>query len=135
MTIDQIQDEIIDEFADLNGDLEIVLFHIVRQARRLMAMPCELRTDDNLIKGCHSNVWLASTTSDGHVYFNADSDTMITRGLASLLLRVFDGQLPAEIVAADLYFIRRCQLERFIGTKRSNGFSSMIEHVKRCVTR
>lgn len=93
-------------------------------------MPEEYRTDKNIIRGCHSKVWLAAREESSQVYFYADSDTIISRGLVSLLLRIFNGQHPDEILGADLYFIRRNHLERFIGNKRSNGFAAMIDQIK-----
>ena len=130
MSIDQIQDEIVDEFAKLNGDIEKNLFHIVTLGQNLPVMPIEYKTDKNLITGCHSKVWLAAVEKGDKVYFYGDSDTIISKGLVSLLLKVFNGQPPDQILMANLYFLRRNGLERFIGTKRSNGFSAMIDQIK-----
>jgi cysteine desulfuration protein SufE len=133
MSIDQIQDEIVDEFAGRNGDIEKVLYHIVSLGQNLPVMPIEYKTDKNLIRGCHSKVWLAAVERRDKVYFYGDSDTIISKGLVSLLLRVFNGQPPDQILMANLYFLRRNQLERFIGTKRSNGFAAMIDQIKFCI--
>lgn len=135
MSINQIQDEIVEEFTMLNGDMEKILFHIVSLGQILPVMSIEYKTDKNLIKGCHSKVWLAAKEESNRVYFYGDSDTVISKGLVSLLLRIFNGQYPDEILSADLYFIKQNHLERFIGTKRSNGFSAMIAQIKFCVTK
>ena len=134
MTIHQVQEEIVDEFAALNGDVEKIMCHIIDLGRILPPMPELYRAEQNLVKGCHSRVWLASAESVNGIHFYADSDTLISKGLASLLLRVFDGQHRADILNADLYFIKRNHLERFIGTKRSNGFYAMIAQIKFCVS-
>ena len=82
------------------------------------------------MKGCQSKVWLFPELKDGKIYFYADSNTAITKGLVSLLIRVLSGQTPDDIVNADLYFIDRIGLNRFVGTQRSNGFGSMIKQIK-----
>ena len=134
ISIDQIQEEIIEEFKNLNGDLERVLFHIARLGLMLPVMPNEYKTDQNLVKGCHSKVWLSAAEESRKIYFSADSDTTISKGLVSLLLRILNGQHPDDILSTELYFIRASHLERFIGTKRSNGFSAMFDQMKFCVT-
>ena len=130
MSVDQIQEQIVDEFAVFQGDVEKVLFHIISLGQILPEMPPEYKTDKNVIKGCHSKVWLAAKEGSDRVYFYGDSDTVISRGLVSLLLRIVNGQPSEEILSADLYFLRQNQLERFIGTKRSNGFSAMIDQIR-----
>jgi cysteine desulfuration protein SufE len=135
MSINQIQDKIIEEFATLDGDLESVLCHIIRTGLVLPAMSIEDRTHENLIKGCHSNVWLTAKADANKIFFSADSDTNISKGLVSLLLRVFNGRHPDEILKADIYFITQSRLERFVGTKRSNGFSAMLDQIKNWATK
>lgn len=130
MNIHQIQQEIVDEFACLNDDVEQIMDHIVSLGRILPEMPGIYRIDENLIRGCHSKVWLAATVRANRTYFYADSDTLITRGLVSLLLRVFNGQNRDDVLSAELNFIKRSHLERFVGTKRSNGFYAMIDQIK-----
>jgi cysteine desulfuration protein SufE len=93
-------------------------------------MPEADKTDDNIVKGCQSKVWLTARLEREKVYFTADSNTAITKGLVSLLIRIFNGQAPDAILAADLYFMTAIGMERFIGTQRSNGFSSMIRQMK-----
>lgn len=133
MTIHQIQNEIVQEFAVLDNDAEKVMLHLVSLARILPEMPVMYRTDRNLVKGCHSKVWLAATSQMNHMYFHADSDTIISKGLISLLLRVFNGQNRDAILTSDIYFIKQDQLQRFIGTKRSNGFYAMLDRIMAAV--
>jgi cysteine desulfuration protein SufE len=88
------------------------------------------KTEDNIVKGCQSKVWLTAKLQDGKVFFTGDSNTAITKGLVSLLIRIFNQQSPETILNADLYFMQRIGMERFIGTQRSNGFASMIKQMK-----
>jgi cysteine desulfuration protein SufE len=90
MTINQIQDEIITEFSLLDGDMEMTVFYIMELGQKLPAMPEEDKTEENVVKGCQSKVWLTSKLEDGKVYFAADSNTAITKGLVSLLARIFN---------------------------------------------
>ena len=130
MTINQIQDEIINEFSLLDGDMEMTVFYIMELGQKLPAMPEETKTEENVVKGCQSKVWLTSSLEDGKVYFVADSNTAITKGLVSLLIRIFNGQTPENILSSDLYFMQKIGMERFIGTQRSNGFAAMIKQMR-----
>lgn len=130
MSIKSVQDEIIAEVSSLNGDIEKILFYIISLGSILPVMPEAFRIDSNLIQGCHSNVWLVATAKRGRVNFYADSDTAISKGLVSLLLRIFNRQPADEIIKADIYFNQKNPLERYIGTKRSNGFAAMIDRIK-----
>lgn len=130
MTIDQIQDEIINEFALLDGDMEMTVFYIMELGQKLPDMPESEKTDDNIVKGCQSKVWLTAAMNDGKIHFSADSNTAITKGLVSLLTRIFNGQSPDDILKAELNFMSRIGMERFIGTQRSNGFAAMIKQMK-----
>ncbi|HEY9049428.1 MAG TPA: SufE family protein [Ohtaekwangia sp.] len=130
MTVDQIQEEIISEFSLLDGDMEMTVFYIMELGQKLPEMPAAEITEDNVVKGCQSKVWLSGKIEDGKVYFTADSNTAITKGLVSLLVRIFNGQTPDTILHADLYFMNRIGMERFIGTQRSNGFAAMIKQMK-----
>ena len=130
MTINQIQDEIINEFSLLDGDMEMTVFYIMELGQKLPTMPEEDKTEENVVKGCQSKVWLTSDLENGKVYFFADSNTAITKGLVSLLARIFDGQTPDSILSSDLYFMHKIGMERFIGTQRSNGFAAMIKQMK-----
>lgn len=130
MTINQHQDEIIGEFSLLDGDMEMTVFYIMELGQKLPEMPGSEKTEDNVVKGCQSKVWLTAVFEDGKLFFSADSNTAITKGLVSLLVRVYNGQSPDAILSADLYFMHKIGMERFIGTQRSNGFASMIKQMK-----
>jgi cysteine desulfuration protein SufE len=130
MTINQIQDEIISEFSLLDGDMEMTVFYIMELGQKLPDMPESEKTEDNIVKGCQSKVWLTARLDNDSIYFSADSNTAITKGLVSLLIRIFNGQTPEAILNADLYFMRKIGMERFIGTQRSNGFAAMIKQMK-----
>ena len=130
MTINQIQGEIISEFSLLDGDMEMTVFYIMELGQKLPEMPESEKTDDNIVKGCQSKVWLTASIEGGKIFFKADSNTAITKGLVSLLIRIFNGHSPSEILNADLFFMNRIGMERFIGTQRSNGFAAMIKQMK-----
>jgi len=130
MTITQIQDEIISEFSLLDGDMEMTVFYIMELGQKLPALKEEDHTEDNIVKGCQSKVWMTARMENGKIYFEADSNTAITKGLVSLLIRIFNGQTPEDILSADLYFMNKIGMERFIGTQRSNGFAAMIKQMK-----
>jgi cysteine desulfuration protein SufE len=130
MTISEIQDEIISEFSLLDGDMEMTVFYIMELGQKLPEMPESDKTDLNVVKGCQSKVWLTGKVENDKVYFSADSNTAITKGLVSLLVRIFNGQTHEDILNADLYFMNKIGMERFIGTQRSNGFAAMIKQMK-----
>jgi cysteine desulfuration protein SufE len=130
MTINQIQDEIINDFSLLDGDMEMTVFYIMELGQKLPEMPEKDKTDDNIVKGCQSKVWLTASLQGNNLHFSADSNTAITKGLVSLLTRIFNGQTPEEILNAELYFMTRIGMDRFIGTQRSNGFAAMIRQMK-----
>ncbi len=130
MTINEIQNEIINEFSLLDGDMEMTVFYVMELGQKLPDMNQEDKTEDNIVKGCQSKVWLTAKLEDERIHFSADSNTAITKGLVSLLARVFSGQKPEDILDADLYFMKEIGMERFIGTQRSNGFAAMIKQMK-----
>lgn len=130
MTINEIQDEIIDEFSLLEGDMEMTIFYIMELGQKLPEMNEADKVDENVVKGCQSKVWLTASINHDKVFFIADSNTAITKGLVSLLIRIFNGQTPEAILNADLYFMQKIGMERFIGTQRSNGFAAMIKQMK-----
>lgn len=129
-TLNTIQDEIISEFSLLDGDMEMTVFYIMELGQKLPDMPDVDKTEDNIVKGCQSKVWLTAKFNQDKIYFSADSNTAITKGLVSLLVRIFNGQTPDAILNADLYFMNKIGMERFIGTQRSNGFAAMIKQMK-----
>jgi cysteine desulfuration protein SufE len=130
MTINQLQDEIISEFSLLDGDMEMTVFYIMELGQKLPVMNENLKTEENIVKGCQSKVWMTARVENDKIYFEADSNTAITKGLVSLLVRIFNGQRPESILNTDLYFMHKIGMERFIGTQRSNGFASMIKQMK-----
>lgn len=129
-TINEIQDEIIEEFSMLDGDMEMTIGYIMELGDQLAALSDEQRTEDNIVKGCQSKVWLDARLEDNKVVFAADSNTAITKGLVSILVRIASDRTPQEIVDADFYFIDKIGLNRFIGTQRSNGLGAMMKQMK-----
>ncbi|MEZ4944217.1 MAG: SufE family protein [Cyclobacteriaceae bacterium] len=129
-TIADIQEEIISEFSLLDGDQEMTVLYIMELGQKLPDMDDNKKTEDNIVKGCQSKVWLSAHQESDKIYFEADSNTAITKGLVSLLLRIFSGQSPDNILSADLNFMSKIGMERFIGTQRSNGFAAMIKQIK-----
>ena len=129
-SIDQIQDEIVEEFAFLGDDMESIIFYIMELGQKLPELPEKYKVEENIIKGCQSKVWLVTTMENERIFFQADSNTEITKGLVSMLIRVLSGQKAQDIVKADLYFINKIGMSRVIGSQRSNGFSAMIKQMK-----
>ena len=128
--INDIQDEIIDEFAVLSGDKESTVFYIMELGNNLEPLDDIYKTDSNLIKGCQSKVWLEAILSHDRLILKADSNTDITKGLISLLIRVLSGQTLEDIINADLYFIEKIGMHNVIGSQRSNGLASMIKQIR-----
>jgi cysteine desulfuration protein SufE len=129
-SISEIQDGIIHEFSLLDGDMEMTVFYIMELGQKLPEMNEGYRTEENIVKGCQSKVWLTAKFNDGKIFFMADSNTAITKGLVSLLVRIFNGQPADAILNSNLYFMQRIGMERFIGTQRSNGFAAMTKQMK-----
>ncbi|GAA4306002.1 SufE family protein [Compostibacter hankyongensis] len=129
-TINDIQDEIIDEFSLLGDDMESTIFYIMELGGKMPPLEEKYKTEENIVKGCQSKVWLTTALEDGKVHFMADSNTDITKGLISLLIRLWDRRTPGEILGSDLYFIDRIGMNRVIGSQRSNGFAAMIKKMK-----
>ncbi len=130
MTIDETQREIINEFSLLDGDLEMSVLYLMELGQKLPLMKEEDKVEVNSVKGCQSKVWLTAELNHERLHFTADSNTAITKGLVSLLIRVFNGHLPEEILTSELYFMQKIGMDRFIGTQRSNGFAAMIKQMK-----
>ncbi|MEQ9467077.1 MAG: SufE family protein [Ekhidna sp.] len=129
-TIKKRQEEIIEEFAMLDGDMEMTLDYIMELGDELGAFPEAARIDDNIVKGCQSKVWMTAELDNDRVQFKADSNTAITKGLMSLLVRVLNQSPPQHVIDAEIYFPRQIGMDRFIGTQRSNGFAAMIKQMK-----
>lgn len=130
MTTEEIQNEIIDNFSLFDGDMESTLFYLMDLGKKLPTMPDAHKTEDYIVKGCQSKVWVFPTFTDGKVYFEADSNTEITKGLVYLLWSIWNGQTPDEILNSELFFIDKIGMSRMIGSQRSNGFASMIKQMK-----
>lgn len=124
------QEEIIEEFSVLDNDMEMTLDYIMELGAELGEFPEEDRTEENIVKGCQSKVWMTANFENGKVLFKADSNTAITKGLVSLLVRVFNQSSPEEIINSEIYFPNQIGMDRFIGTQRSNGFAAMIKQIK-----
>lgn len=129
MTINEIQDEIIEEFSYYEDWME-KYEHIIQLGKELPIIDNTHKTDDFLIKGCQSRVWLHAEYKDGLVYFTADSDAIITKGLVSLMISVLNKQKPKEIAEANLYFIEKIGLQSHLSPTRSNGLLSMLKQMK-----
>lgn len=129
MTIDEAQDEIIEEFETL-GDWMEKYEHIIQMGKELPMIDERFRKDENLIRGCQSRVWLHSEYRDGKIYFTADSDALITKGLVSMVIRVLSGHAPKEIAEAELYFVDKIGLRSHLSPTRSNGLLSMLKQMK-----
>ncbi|MCF6360972.1 MAG: SufE family protein [Cyclobacteriaceae bacterium] len=128
--VEEIQNEIIEEFELLADDRESTIFYIMELGQKLPPMDNSLKTEANIIKGCQSKVWLTTEYKDGKVHFTADSNTDITKGLISLLIRVLSGQTPDTILNTELNFVEKIGMGQVIGSQRSNGFNSMIKQMK-----
>jgi cysteine desulfuration protein SufE len=129
MTINEIQDELIDEFSFFSDWME-KYEHIIQMGKELQLIEEKYKTDDNLIKGCQARVWLHADFVDGKVLFTADSDAIITKGLVSMVVRVLSDHTPAEITDAELYFVDKIGLKEHLSVTRSNGLLSMIKQMK-----
>lgn len=130
LSVADIQNEIVDEFSMLDGDMEMTIGYIMELGDRLPAMDDSVKTEDNIVKGCQSKVWLNAVQDGNTIKFEADSNTAITKGLVSLLVRILSGRTPQEVVDSDLFFIDKIGLNRFIGTQRSNGLGAMMKQMK-----
>ena len=129
-SIIEVQDEIVEEFSMLDGDREATIFYIMELGHKLPPLDEKFHSDDNIIKGCQSKVWLTTDSKNGKVVFTADSNTEITKGLISLLIRILSERTPEEIINADLDFVDRIGMNQVIGSQRSNGFTAMIKQMK-----
>lgn len=134
MTINQIQDEIIEEFEGLTDWMDRYAY-IIELGNTLDPLPEEMKTPENLIEGCQSRVWIVSDLdAEGKINFRADSDALIVKGIVALLLRVLSGHSPQEILDADLYFIDRIGLKDHLSPTRSNGLVAMIKQIRNYAT-
>lgn len=129
MTIKEIQDELIEDFAFYQDWMEKYEY-IIQLGKEVPLIAEEYKTDDYIIKGCQSKVWLYPVLEDGKITFTADSDAIITKGLVSLMVKVLSGHTPEEIANADLYFIDEIGLKEHLSPTRANGLLSMVKQMK-----
>lgn len=129
MTINETQDEIISEFSDFDDwmDRYQLLIDLGNEQQPLNE---RYKTDQNLIEGCQSRVWLQADDVDGRLVFQAESDALIVKGIVALLIRVLSGHTPDEILEADLYFIDRIGLREHLSPTRSNGLLAMVKQMR-----
>ena len=126
---DAIQETIIEEFAIFDEWLD-KYDYLIELSQTLPAIAPEHRTEEYVIKGCQSRVWVDAKIEEGKVYYSADSDAIITKGIIALLIRVMNGRTPQEIVDMDLYFIDAIGLSENLSPTRSNGLVAMIKQMK-----
>src|SRR5436190_10294124 len=129
MSVNEIQDELIEEFS-LFGDWMEKYEHIIQLGKELPLIDEQYKKEENLIKGCQAKVWLHAEYKDSKIFFTADSDAIITKGLVSMVIRVLSSHTPEEIVHADLYFVDKIGLRQHLSVTRSNGLVSMIKQMK-----
>ncbi len=129
MTIQEIENQIIAEFSNFEDWLDKYNY-IIELGKDCPIIDEKDKVNENLIKGCQSKVWLSAKFEDGRIRFRADSDAVITRGIVSLLIRTFDNQTPADILAADLSFIEKIGLKEHLSPTRSNGLTAMVKQMK-----
>ena len=128
-TLKEVQEEIVDDFSLYDEWLDKYEY-LIELGKNLDAYPEEKKTDDRLIKGCQSRVWLDWSMEEGRLFFSADSDAIITKGIISLLISVYSGRTPEEIAADDFSFLNRIGLKENLSPTRANGLVSMIKTIR-----
>ena len=128
-TITEIQAEIVEDFSFL-PEWDERYAYLIELGQHLESLPDEYKTEDNIVRGCQSTVWLYRVCRDGMVFFQADSDSLIVKGLAALLMKVFSGQPAAEARVADLTFFEQTGMNKHLSTQRANGLMAMVEQIK-----
>ncbi|MCQ2223060.1 MAG: SufE family protein [Bacteroidaceae bacterium] len=129
MTINEIQDEVIEEFGDFEDWMDKYQL-LIDLGNEQQPLDEKYKTEQNLIDGCQSRVWLQADMEDGNVVFQAESDALIVKGIVALLIRVLSGHTPDEIIGADLYFIEQIGLREHLSPTRSNGLLAMLKQMK-----
>jgi cysteine desulfuration protein SufE len=130
LTLNQIEDEIVNEFEMFN-DWSDKYEYIIELGKKLPLIDSKYKTDENKVQGCQSQVWLHYNIDNGKIIFTADSDAIITKGLIGLLIRVLSGQEPQDILNAKLDFIEKIGMKEHLSMTRANGLIAMINHMKR----
>lgn len=129
MTINEIQDEIIDEFSGFDDWMDKYQL-LIDLGNEQEPLDDKYKTEQNLIDGCQSRVWLQADLVDGKIHFSAESDALIVKGIVALLIRVLSDHTPQEILNADLYFIEQIGLKEHLSPTRSNGLLAMVKQIK-----
>lgn len=129
MTINEIQDEIIEDFTALDDWMDRYSL-LIELGEEQAPLPAEDKTEDNLIDGCQSRLWLVCEEKEGLLYYRAESDALIVKGIVALLIRILNGHTPQEILDSDLYFIDRVGLSEHLSPTRSNGLLSMVKQMR-----
>ena len=129
MTINEIQDEIIDEFSGFDDWMDKYQL-LIDLGNEQEPLDDKYKTEQNLIDGCQSRVWLQADLVDGNIHFSAESDALIVKGIVALLIRVMNDHTPQEILDADLYFIEQIGLKEHLSPTRSNGLLAMVKQIK-----
>ncbi|SFE56676.1 SufE family protein [Flavobacterium xueshanense] len=129
MKIKEIQDEIVDEFSMFDDWMERYEY-IIELGKKLPLIKEEYKTENNIIKGCQSKVWLQGEQTDDKIIFTADSDAILTKGIIAILIRTFSNQKASDILEADLNFIDEIGLKEHLSPTRANGLVSMIKNIK-----
>lgn len=130
MAINEIQDQIIEEFTELDDWMDRYQL-LIDLGQEQEPLPEQYKNEQNLIDGCQSRVWLqADMQPDGTILFRAESDALIVKGIVALLIRVLSGQKPADILSADLYFIKQIGLQEHLSPTRSNGLLAMLRQMR-----
>ena len=128
-TLMQVENDVVDEFSVFDDWLDKYEY-LIESGKSLDSYPDEAKTDDKLIKGCQSRVWLDHKMKDGKIVFKADSDAIITKGIISLLISIYSGRTPQEILASDFSVVERIGLKENLSPTRANGLVSMIAKIK-----
>lgn len=129
MTINEAQDEVIEEFSDFTDWMDKYQL-LIDLGNEQEPLDNKYKTESNLIDGCQSRVWLQADYVDGKIIFTAESDALIVKGIIALLIRVLSGHTPQEILAADLYFIDKIGLKEHLSPTRSNGLLAMVKQIR-----
>lgn len=128
-SIASVQEDIINEF-EFFDEWDEKYGYIIEIGKKLSPVSEEDKTPENIIKGCQSQVWMVSEYKEGKVFYYAESDAIIVKGLVSLLIRVFSGHTPDEIIGADLFFLEKIGMMKHLSPTRSNGLASMAKQIK-----
>ena len=128
MTIKEIQDSIVEEFSMFDDWMDRYAM-LIEMGKDCPMIDAQYRNDNYLINGCQSRVWLHAKMEDGKVYFSADSDAVITKGIINLLIKVLSGQTPKDIIGADMSFLDEIGLKEHLSPTRSNGLLSMVKQM------